>query len=115
MINWIFGLFGATPAEVVFLSIFGFGFVITSVSLLFGGDSDGDGDFHLDHGDGGHDMSGHHADGHSEGPSIFSIRGASLLSIGFGGTGFLVHIYTKKLLVSCIAGIASGWVFAAFC
>ena len=95
--------------ELTFIAICAAGLVFVIFSLLFGGD---DGDVGAD-GDAadGHDGS----DGHDHGPGVLSLRGISLLAIGFGATGFLVFNYTGKPLVASVAGLASGWVFAFLC
>ena len=94
--------------ELTFLAICAAGLVFCVFSLLFGGDADGD----ADGGSGdGHDGS----DGHEHGPGVLSLRGISLLAIGFGATGFLVYSYTGKPLVASIAGLMAGWVFAFLC
>jgi hypothetical protein len=106
MINWIFNLFVGSPASLIFFGVFLFGFAITLTSLAFGVGDDHDGDFHVDH-DVGHDFGDDH-----HGPGIFSIRGMSLLAIGFGGVGYLIQLYTGKLLFSSVAGLGSGFGFA---
>jgi membrane-bound ClpP family serine protease len=62
---------------VIFATIFGIGFVILLLNLIFGADTDAD--FDTD-GAEGPDVGG--------GPSIFSFKMASLLMVGFGAFGF---------------------------
>lgn len=90
-----------------FFSIFAGGMVFTMFSLVFGGH---------DHSDVGHDLGhdvGHDGDNDSQGPGVFSVRGISLLAVGFGATAFIVQYYTNQIFVSSISGLAFGWVFAA--
>lgn len=95
--------------DLTFLAICVAGLVFVVFSLVFGGDGDGvDGD-----GDG---VDGHDGfDGHDHGPGVLSLRGVSLLAIGFGATGYLVYHYTGKPLVASVAGLAAGWLFAFLC
>lgn len=60
---------------IIFITIFGVGFAILLLSLIFGHDAD----FDMDHGDFGH--AGH-------GPNILSFRMLALLMVGFGAVGF---------------------------
>lgn len=102
-------------ALITFFSIFAAGMVFTLFSLIFGGlgDADHGGDFGGDHGDtGGHDVSTEEGD---VSIGLLSVRGISLLLTGFGGVAFIVQYYTAKILLSSIAGLISGWVFAFVC
>lgn len=105
MLGWLPNFLTGAPAGIVFFSIFLFGAFISTTSLMFG--HDGDTDHDMDHGDGDHG-------GEHHGPGIFSIRGISLLTTGFGGFGYITHVYTGKVLVSSVAGLASGFMFAFF-
>lgn len=62
---------------IIFATVFGVGFAILIISLIFGGH----GDVHVDIGHDAHFGSG-------EGPSIFSFRIIALLMVGFGAVGF---------------------------
>ena len=101
MINQILESLKGSTAEIIFLSICLSGAVISGFSLLFGGHGDD-----VDHGEAGGDHDGDH------GPGLLSIRGLSLFATGFGGFAFLVHYYIGKVLISSVAGILSGSVFA---
>jgi hypothetical protein len=98
-------LLQGSAALMTFFTIFSVGLVITLFSLVFGGHDHG-GEFHteVEHGDVGHDE--------GAGPSMFSLRGLSLLATGFGAVAFLVMLYTDKVLLSSVAGLGFGWVFA---
>ncbi len=82
---------------VIFATIFGAGFAVLLISLIFGGDADTHVDF--DHGDIGH------------GPSIFSFRILALLAIGFGAVGFGCQATTEMTMFqSSMAGIGGALV-----
>lgn len=108
------GFFRNSISLLSFASIFAAGMVFTVFTLVFGGDHDGGGDhgdFGGDH-DGGGDHGGDHDDGGQGPPNIFSIRGLSLLAVGFGGVGYIVMYYTQNLLLSALSGLVFGWVFS---
>ncbi|GEM_PF-725812 len=102
-----YGVFTGVMTELVFLSICIGGLIICASSLIFGHDGDAHGDHHVELGHHGHDDSDH-----EQGPGFLSIRGLSLLAVGFGSVGFIVFHYTRKPLVASVAGLASGWLFA---
>lgn len=94
--------------ELTFLGICIAGLIVCGASLIFGGhDSDFDGDHDVD-------LSGHGHDGHDheQGPGMLSVRGLSLLAVGFGAVGYLAYHYTQKPLFASLTGLASGWLFA---
>lgn len=103
MFEWASEFFRNSLSLMIFFGIFAFGMIFALFSLIFGGDHDG-GD--ADHGD------VHGEDGDDQGPGFFSIRGISLFASGFGGIGFIVMYYTKKVLVASVSGLAFGWIFA---
>jgi membrane-bound ClpP family serine protease len=72
----------------VFAVIFGIGFAVLILSLIFGGDGDVDYDAHLD-GVGS-------VDGDTHGPNIFSVKMIALLLVGFGAVGFGVRATTEQ-------------------
>jgi len=120
MANFVLSLFEDSLAQITFFSIFLAGMVFTLVSLLFGGDADSD--FDADHGDFDHDVDHGHGVGHgdsggadSHGPGFLSIRGASLMMVGFGGVAYIVQHLFGKVLLASVAGAMSGWVFAFAC
>lgn len=110
MFEWVSSFFSGAMAELMFLAICIGSAVITTFSLIFGGDHD------ADHGDmGGHEVGHdvHHEGDHSrEGPGFFSVRGLTLFGTGFGGVGYLVQHFTGKTLVASASGLASGIVLA---
>lgn len=111
MIDWITSMFSDATAELIFLAICVGGGIVSGFSLLFGSDADGGADFDTDF---DVDSSADGGDGGGgEGPGVFSIRGMALLATGFGGVAFIVQHYTGKLLMACVAGLLSGWLFAA--
>lgn len=124
MLSWLFEIVAKTSTSVLFFSIFLGGVVFSLLSIIFGGhgegDHDGDHDFGGDHDmDHGGEHGGEHHDGdHGESginlsPSILlSVRGMALLATGFGGVGFVTHVYTGKILFSTISGMLAGYVFA---
>ena len=76
---------------IIFATIFGVGFLLLIVSLIFGHDTDvgADGDLH---------------DGPS-GPSVFSVKMISLFMIGFGAVSFGVRVTQEAtMFVSSMAG-----------
>lgn len=78
---------------IVFISIFGVGFSILILSVIFGADSDIDSDM----------------DAGVEGPSIFSIKLISLLMIGFGAVGFGCMATTDMTMFqSSLAGVGGA-------
>lgn len=89
----------------IFATIFGVGFVILILNLIFGADHD------IDTGvDIGHDI-----DGGGHGPSIFSLRIISLLLVGFGAVGFGFRATTDMTMFqSSMAGIGGAIVMGAF-
>ena len=107
MIDWIVSMFTEATAELILLAICVFGGIVSGMSLFFGGDADADADA-----DGGIDVDDVTADGGGGGPGVLSIRGMALLATGFGGVGFIVQHYTGNLLMACVAGLLSGWLFA---
>ncbi len=115
MFEWATSLLSGAMAELMFLAICIGSAVITTFSLIFGGDHDADhGDVGGDHGDvGGHDV--HHDDGdHSrDGPGFFSVRGLTLFGTGFGGVGYLVQHFTSRTLTAGASGLAAGVALAA--
>ncbi len=81
----------------IFALIFGLGFIILLISLVFG-DADADFDVDVD-ADVGH------------GPSIFSVKMFALLMVGFGGTGFGIRATTDfSMLQSSLTGVAGALV-----
>jgi len=79
----------------MFVSIFGIGFVMLLISVIFGHDADGDIGGDID--DVGH------------GPSIFSVRMLSLLLVGFGAFGFGVRASTEAgMFVASMGGIGGA-------
>jgi membrane-bound ClpP family serine protease len=78
---------------IIFATIFGVGFLVLIINLIFGGDGDTDID----------------ADGHLGGPNIFSIRMLSLLMVGFGAIGFGARSTTDwSMFVCSMAGIGGA-------
>jgi membrane-bound ClpP family serine protease len=83
----------------IFASIFGVGFVILIISLIFGHDADVDG---------GMDM-GHDVGGDVHGPSVFSIKMIALLMVGFGAVGFGMRATTElSMFQSSLAGVGGA-------
>jgi membrane-bound ClpP family serine protease len=86
----------------IFASIFGVGFLVLIISMVFGTDHDvdvggGDADF-------GHDVSDA-----THGPSVFSFRIISLLLVGFGAVGFGFRATTSlSMFQSSMAGIGGA-------
>ncbi|MFH2034956.1 MAG: NfeD family protein [Candidatus Zixiibacteriota bacterium] len=86
---------------IIFASIFGFGFLILLISLIFGGDADIDADVDIDS-DIGH------------GPSIFSIKMIAMLMVGFGATGFGMRATTDwTMFQSSMAGMVGAVVLGS--
>ena len=90
----------------IFVTIFGVGFLILLISFLFGADHDVD--MHVDG-----DVAGTiESDVH--GPSIFSVKMISLLMVGFGGVGFAVRSTTSaEMWVASLAGVGGAAVIGA--
>ena len=90
---------------IMFASIFGFGFAILLISLFFGQDVDADVDVDVDvdvDGDVGH------------GPSIFSVKMAALLMVGFGATGFGFRATTDfSMFQSSLAGFVGALILSS--
>ncbi|MEW6411319.1 MAG: NfeD family protein [Candidatus Zixiibacteriota bacterium] len=85
----------------IFATLFGVGFLILLLSVIFGHDAEADGD--TDTG------------GDSSGPSIFSVRMISLLMVGFGAASFGVRASTDAtMFVSSMAGVGGAIVVGAF-
>ena len=83
----------------IFASIFGVGFLVLMIGLIFGSDSELDAD--ADIGDAG-DFGGH-------GPTVFSMRIISLLLVGFGAVGFGFRATTDmSMFQSSMAGIGGA-------
>jgi hypothetical protein len=88
---------------VIFATIFGIGFVILLLNLIFGSDHDTGFDTHAaDGGDAVH------------GPSIFSLRIAALLMVGFGAVGFGMRSTTDvSMFTASMAGVAGALVVSS--
>lgn len=85
---------------IIFATIFGVGFTVLLISLVFGSDGDSSVDFH----DGDIGAVDH-------GPSIFSFRMVALLAVGFGAVGFGCRATTDmSMFESSIAGIGGAFV-----
>jgi membrane-bound ClpP family serine protease len=85
----------------IFATIFGIGFAILIINLIFGGDADTEADVDMDM---DHDVG---AGGH--GPSVFSMRIISLLLVGFGAVGFGFRATTDfSMFQSSMAGIGGA-------
>ena len=83
---------------IIFASIFGVGFFILLLSLIFGSDSDIDADID--------------ADGH--GHAIFNTKMVSLLMVGFGAVGFGTRATTELSMFHCsLAGMGGAIVIGA--
>lgn len=81
-----------------FATIFGVGFAVLLISLIFGHDTD----VHIDT-----DASSFGTDTHS--PSIFSVKMISLLMVGFGAVGFGVRATADwSMARSSLAGIGGA-------
>jgi membrane protein implicated in regulation of membrane protease activity len=79
----------------IFITIFGVGFLLLIINLIFGHDMD-------------HDMSGG-MDHDFDHPSVYSIKMLSLLMVGFGAVGFGVRATTTaSMFVSSLAGIGGA-------
>lgn len=86
----------------MFATIFGVGFFILIMSLVFGHDADVDVD---------HDIGVDHG---SSGPSIFSMKVIALIMVGFGATGFGFRATTDwSMFQSSMAGIGGAVVLGA--
>lgn len=82
----------------IFATIFGVGFFILLLSLVFGHDTD----VHIDA-----DVSGVDTDVH--GPSVFSVKMVSLLMVGFGAVGFGARATTDwSMAKSSLAGVCGA-------
>lgn len=85
---------------VIFATIFGVGFVILILSLIFGSDAEVETGADADHG------------GH--GPSIFSFKMIALLMVGFGAVSFGVSASTDAtMFVASMAGVGGAIVVGA--
>jgi hypothetical protein len=79
----------------IFVSIFGVGFVILLLSMIF----DHDGDVDVD------------ADGLDQGPSIFSVKMIALIMVGFGAAGFGLRATTDaSMLAASLTGTGGALV-----
>jgi hypothetical protein len=105
------------------LGCFLVGFLLTTISLLFGFDHGGHDGFHFGghHGfEGGHGDAGgaHHDPGHGGGSnsvSFFSYSGMLMFLTFFGGFGYILNRHASGMLVVVWLGaIASGFVGASF-
>jgi hypothetical protein len=77
----------------VFVSIFGVGFAILLLSMIFGHDGDADAD----------------ADGLDHGPSIFSTKMMALIMVGFGAGGFGFRATTDaSMFAASMAGVGGS-------
>jgi membrane protein implicated in regulation of membrane protease activity len=84
----------------IFATLFGVGFVVLIISLIFGSDAEVEADADVDHG------------GH--GPSIFSVKMIALLMVGFGAVSFGVRASTDStMFVSSMAGVGGAIVVGA--
>ncbi len=113
--TWVMALFGDSLALVVFFSIFLGGLTFSVFSLLFGGDADHDLDVadHDAHFDADHSAEATGDDAHDvHAPGVLSVRGISLMMVGFGGVAFIIQYYTEKILFASVGGVLSGWLFA---
>ena len=113
--TWVMALFGDSLALVVFFSIFLGGLTFSVFSLLFGGDADHDLDVadHDAHFDADHSAEATGDDVHDvHAPGVLSVRGISLMMVGFGGVAFIIQYYTEKILFASVGGVLSGWLFA---
>ena len=108
VVSKTYGVLTNVMTELTFLAICIGGLIICASSLIFGHDGDAHADHHVEFGHHGNDDSSH-----EQGPGFLSIRGLSLLAVGFGAVGFIVFHYTQKPLVASLAGLASGWLFAS--
>jgi len=88
---------------VIFASIFGVGFAILLISLIFGSDGDVDVDADVDmHSDIGH------------GPSVFSFKMIAMLMVGFGATGFGFRATTDyTMFQASMAGVVGALILTA--
>jgi len=79
----------------MFVAIFGIGFVILLIGMVFGHDGDADAGGDFDH------------DAH--GPSIFSVRMVALVLVGFGAAGFAVRASSgASMFASSMGGIGGA-------
>jgi hypothetical protein len=79
---------------IIFLTIFGVGFAILILSLIFGGDGDVDADVDSDVG---------------HGPSILSLKTIALFAVGFGAVGFGIRSTTDMTMFqSSMAGLGGA-------
>lgn len=77
----------------IFISIFGVGFAILLLSMIFGHDGDVDVD----------------ADGLDQGPSIFSVKMIALIMVGFGAGGFGLRATTDAgMFASSMTGVGGS-------
>ncbi len=94
-------LFRGGQPVLIFATIFGVGFLLLMINLVFSHDTDmGAGH---DFSGGGHDTDGTH------GPSIFSVRMVSLLMVGFGALSFGVRATTEaSMFTASMAGVVGA-------
>lgn len=84
----------------IFVSIFGVGFGMLVLSVIFGHDFDADVDLDVDVDT---DVGG--------GPSVFSLKIISLLMVGFGGAGFAARVSSEaSMFMSSMYGIGGALV-----
>lgn len=101
---------GNFGAAMVFFSLMLFGAIFTSLSMLFGHDTDGGDGHDFSHGDIGH---GDHDAGEWGGaPSKLSLRTALFFITGFGAIGFLAQLKTKNAFISSLSGVVGGIIMA---
>jgi membrane-bound ClpP family serine protease len=85
---------------VIFATIFGVGFLVLILSVIFGSEAEVEADADADHG------------GH--GPSVFSVKMVALLMVGFGAVSFGTRAYTdSSMFTSSMAGVGGAIVVGA--
>jgi len=90
---------------IIFATIFGVGFVLLILNLLFGHDADADADM----GDVSAD-----ADHGFHGPNILSFKVVALFMVGFGAVGFGVRATTDHgMFTASMAGLGGALIVAA--
>lgn len=120
MLDWLARVVASTTTNITFFTIFLAGVGFSIFSLLAGGHGDHGVDHDIGHdgdmGAGDHaDHGGHDGDADGEGGfsvGMFSVRGLALLSTGFGGIGFVIHVATGNILLSTVGGLLGGYAFA---